>query len=140
MSLITPGQASASTQIDACGEFPRLMGLRQAEYRLVLLTQLRHQSRFPCQILFHRLAVAGVAIVHEEQVIDAFGVGWNIGRRCRRMPGCGPCFHAAVEQADIRDAGINQFCRGQPCDIGIIGDQNQRAKQEQQEPFLLSEK
>lgn len=40
----------------------------------VLLVELGNQTGFPCEVLFHGLTVSGMAVVNEEQIVDAFGI------------------------------------------------------------------
>ncbi len=71
---MAPRQASAFTFIPMHG-LALMPG--QAEYRFVLFAKLRHQPGFPGQVLFHRLAIAGMPVMYEEQVVDALVIGRN---------------------------------------------------------------
>lgn len=51
----------------------------QPEHGFVLIAELRHQTGFPGEILLHRLTVAGMAVMHKKQVVDAFAVRRTVG-------------------------------------------------------------
>ena len=63
----------------------------------ILLVELRNQPGFPCQVLSHRFAIAGVPVVNEKKIIDAFPIDWHLIRRCSRIACFGPRVESAFE-------------------------------------------
>ncbi|MNG11060.1 hypothetical protein D3C84_945650 [compost metagenome] len=109
---------------------PRVVtGLRWQGFQTgdFVIAHLRQQTDFPGQVLPRRVLVAGVAIMGEEQEIDALIIG-----RCaraflhgitRRTPGR----ESAVQQSQLCTLGFGQFLRSECSQLRIIGQQHQRS-------------
>src|SRR5688572_15963566 len=75
----------------------------------VVRFELRDEAGFPGEVLPHRSAVAGVPVMHEEEIVDARAVRRIVGCRYGCVAGRGPGREAAVEHANIPNAGFAQI-------------------------------
>src|SRR6218665_1677235 len=73
-------------------------GRGQPESGALLRIELRDEAGLPREVAARGLLVAVVPVVHEEQVVDAVGVGGQRRRGLERQAGGAPCGHAAFEQ------------------------------------------
>ncbi|MNO97514.1 hypothetical protein D3C76_892240 [compost metagenome] len=99
----------------------RVVGGQGGETGLLGLVHLRKQASFPGQVAACCLLVAGVAVVHEEQEVDAGGVCQRIVSLDLRPFGQ----QRLREQACAAALGFGQFAHGQFGDPRVIGDQHQ---------------
>ena len=94
------------------------------EQRPVLLVELGKEAGFPREILPHRVAVAGVPVVNEEEMIDAFRIRRIGGGGNGRVAVTRPSGESAIEQLHICEACLKQVDCRQPRDFRVTGHQH----------------
>ena len=99
---------------------------RQPEARALVLVELVQQAGFPLEVGVRGCLVAVVPVVHEEQKIDAIGIGGLVLRRDQGETGGLAGRQVTFDQPHIGRTRVEQIDGGELGDARIVREQRDR--------------